>query len=308
MVLLPVAFLLGSNWLADERLLKWTLGLMVFAGFLAVLNVYTPLPLGWVQSRPLFPLWFVSLAFAQVLYNRHMSRWLRFVLLVLVSLWVLYTLRVWLGWFSAWLPTFLAMGVMALKRSRALFALLIVLAVIFVVLNWTDLTMVYEEQRVGSGETRVAAWVQSWQVLRGHFIFGVGPAGYAAYYMFYFPTDAMATHNNYLDILLQTGFVGLAAFLAFVGSLIRIAADLLKRTRRRADFIEAFSVGSAGGLLGTIVAMALGDWVIPFVYTQTIEGYDYAVYTWLLLGAMVSLHRLVVAGLPAPRTEAQEAA
>jgi hypothetical protein len=29
--------------------------------------------------------------------------------------------------------------------------------------------------------------------------------------------------------------------------------------------------------------------MFPFVYTQTIAGFDYAVYSWVLLGAMVAL-------------------
>jgi len=69
--------------------------------------------------------------------------------------------------------------------------------------------------------------------------------------------------------------------------------DLLGRTKRRFDFTQAFGVGAAAGLLGVIVATGLGDWLLPFVYTQTIAGFDYAVYSWILLGAMVSLHRLV---------------
>jgi len=42
-----------------------------------------------------------------------------------------------------------------------------------------------------------------------------------------------------------------------------------------------------------VIAMGLGDWLLPFVYTQTIAGFDYAAYTWILLGAMVSLQRIV---------------
>ncbi|MGI5914984.1 MAG: O-antigen ligase family protein [Anaerolineae bacterium] len=296
MVLLPCAFLLASEWLGDLRLLRWLVRLTLLVGGLTLLDQYTSLPLGWVQSRPLFPLWFASLGLGQALYNRQLSNSHRAVILGLVSAWTLYTLSEWLGWVSAWLPTFLAMGYIALRRSRLFFALLIVLALIFVMLNWTEVTMLYHEQRIESGETRVDAWINSMQVLRGHFIFGVGPAGYAAYYMYYYPEEAMATHNNYLDILLQAGVVGLAVFALFLGALGYIAIDLLHRIRGRGDFIEAFGTGAAGGLLGTVVAMGLGDWVIPFVYTQTIEGYDYAVYTWLFLGAMAALHRMITKG------------
>jgi hypothetical protein len=64
-------------------------------------------------------------------------------------------------------------------------------------------------------------------------------------------------------------------------------------TKGRFDFTQAFGVGASAALLGVVVATGLGDWLLPFVYTQTIAGFDYAVYSWVLLGAMVSLHRLV---------------
>ena len=115
------------------------------------------------------------------------------------------------------------------------------------------------------------------------------------YYMTYFPNNAMATHNNYIDIISETGIAGTSAFVAFLVSLVITAWELLYMTRGRRDFVRAFAVGSAGGVLAVIVAMALGDWVLPFVYTQTIAGFDYAVYSWICLGAMAALHRIVAA-------------
>jgi O-antigen ligase len=114
--------------------------------------------------------------------------------------------------------------------------------------------------------------------------------------MSYFPGEAMATHSNYLDVLSQTGVVGLLALLGFLLALALIAWDLLRQTRGRFDFPQAFGVGASAGLLGVIVAAGLGDWLLPFVYTQTIAGFDYAVYSWVLLGTMVSLCRLVTPG------------
>jgi O-antigen ligase len=107
--------------------------------------------------------------------------------------------------------------------------------------------------------------------------------------MTYFPNEAMATHSNYLDVFAQTGIIGLLAFMAFYLALARTARDLLVRVRKRFDFAHAFAVGTAGGLVGTVVATGLGDWILPFVYTQTIAGFDYALYTWLMLGAAQAL-------------------
>ena len=47
------------------------------------------------------------------------------------------------------------------------------------------------------------------------------------------------------------------------------------------------------------VGMALGDWVLPFVYNQTIAGFDHSAYTWLMLGAfcgLVAQHRFAAEG------------
>jgi hypothetical protein len=35
--------------------------------------------------------------------------------------------------------------------------------------------------------------------------------------------------------------------------------------------------------------MALGDWVIPFVYNQGIDGFRYTVHTWVFLGLAAGL-------------------
>ncbi len=42
--------------------------------------------------------------------------------------------------------------------------------------------------------------------------------------------------------------------------------------------------------------MGLGDWLFPFVYTQTIAGFDYAVYSWVLLGGIVTLSNIYATG------------
>jgi hypothetical protein len=38
--------------------------------------------------------------------------------------------------------------------------------------------------------------------------------------------------------------------------------------------------------------MAFGDWMLPFAYTQTIAGFDYTVYSWLFIGALLALDQM----------------
>jgi hypothetical protein len=57
-------------------------------------------------------------------------------------------------------------------------------------------------------------------------------------------------------------------------------------------FGSGLAHGVLGGLAGAVVAMLLGDWVIPFVYNQTIAGFRYTLYTWLFLGALMSMYAM----------------
>jgi hypothetical protein len=46
--------------------------------------------------------------------------------------------------------------------------------------------------------------------------------------------------------------------------------------------------------------MFLGDWILPFAYTQTIGGYKYTVYSWIFLGTLISVRQLLDRSLPSP--------
>jgi hypothetical protein len=293
MVLLPAAFFLAANCLTDLKWIKWLTAIIIAVGILAILGDYLHLPLGFLQVAPLFPTWFICLAYSQVLFNHRMPTVLRLLLLAFVGAWLYRVFFVQLAWLSAWLPTMLAVGAISFWRSRWLLVVLLIVALVYVGANLDYLQTEYARESAESGVTRLDAYAHNWRVTGRHFLFGVGPAGYAAYYMSYFPGEAMATHSNYLDVLSQTGVVGLLALLGFFLALALTAWELLGRTKGRFDFTQAFGVGASAALLGVVVATGLGDWLLPFVYTQTIAGFDYAVYSWVLLGAMASLHRLV---------------
>jgi O-antigen ligase len=150
----------------------------------------------------------------------------------------------------------------------------------------------FVDEDAESGQTRLAAWEHNWRVTGQHWLFGTGPAGYAAYYMAYFPDEAMATHSNYIDLIAQTGIFGLGLCMWFFCALVWLGYKLCRRFRGRGDFAEGAANAAFAGTIGVLVAMAIGDWVFPFAYTQTIAGYSYAVYNWLFMGVILVLGRL----------------
>lgn len=295
MVLLPGTFLMTANTLTTLRWVRVITLVILGAGVLTIFRDVWGLPLTFLQTRPLFPMWFVCLAYAEALFNSKASRFLRGIWLVLVGLSVYDLVGAQMSWLSAWLPSALGVLVISWIRSRKLALVLVAACVALALVNLQALTETYVVEKSVSGYTRLDAYGQNLLLTRDHWLFGTGPAGYAVYYMTYFPGEAMATHSNYLDVLSQTGIAGLVAFLGILAGTTLTVRELLVHTVGRRDDVRSFAVASAGGLVGVIVACGLGDWVLPFVYTQTIAGFDNAVYTWVLMGTAVALHRILTA-------------
>jgi hypothetical protein len=293
MILLPGAFVLTANSVSETLWLKLICWLMVLVGIMDLAAHFLHINLSFLNTRGLFSLWFVSLAFAQALFNKKLPVWLRLVLLGLVGAWMYVRMIENVAWLSGWLPSLVAIGVISFFKSKRLLLILILLLTIHVVSNkdyYMDTVLADESE--ASGNTRLAAWEHNWRVTGKHLLFGTGPAGYAAYYMSYFPTEGMATHNNYIDILAQTGIVGLFFCMWFLGALGWTGHKLRLLLRGCTDFNEGFANATWAGWVGCIVAMGLGDWMFPFVYTQTISGFDYGVYNWVLLGGIVALSNI----------------
>jgi len=306
MVLLPGAFLLTANTVRSTRLLKAITvlmsgaGALYLSGFLIMMGVPSQREtmralISQFNSGGMFSMWFGLLIYTQILFNKRLPQWLRLGLVGLLVVWVYRFFVVGVTWMAGWFVPAVAFMAVSFLRSKRFFLVLLLLLAIYLALNWNYLVGVVAAREASeSGYTRLRAYQQNWQVTQYHFLFGMGPVGYAVYYMTYFPNVAMASHSDYIDVLAQTGVVGLALYLAFFGALLWTAYGLVRRLRGRSDFVEAYANALFAGGVGCVVAMGLGTWLIPFIYTASLAGFDHAVYSWLLLGTTVALRRIVV--------------
>ncbi|HEY3111050.1 MAG TPA: O-antigen ligase family protein, partial [Chloroflexota bacterium] len=137
--------------------------------------------------------------------------------------------------------------------------------------------------------TRLDIWANAWAMVARFPLLGSGPAGYAVYFQSLFSDTgfAMSTHSNYWDVLLETGFLGAAIFAWLMAALVVVG--LRACWRWRTGFEGGYAAAGLGGLTGLLLAMGLGDWLIPFVYNQTIAGFRYTVHSWVFLGFLGSL-------------------
>ncbi len=303
MVLLPAVFLMTVNLLGNTRWLRALAWLYLCAGAVSLL-VTLMLDLGigptqtirrlvfqngllWVNTHGLYATWYVALALAFVLFDRHLHWTMKAALLAYVAGWVYVGFFRRMAWLSGWVPVFVVVGVLAFLRSKWLAPVLICVMVIGAGGYYWRTEFQLESER--SGVTRLAAYEVNWRVTGQHLLFGTGPAGYASYYMSYFPTEGMASHSNYIDVAAQTGIVGTLFFLWFFAAQAWGSYTIRRALKGRGDFAEGLAAAVLAGTAGCGVAMALGDWLLPFAYTQGIVGFDSAVINWFFMGTVWAL-------------------
>jgi hypothetical protein len=106
----------------------------------------------------------------------------------------------------------------------------------------------------------------------------------------YWIAPQINSHNNYVDLFAHVGLLGLGLFFWFAFEVARLGRRL------RVRYAEGFSAGYVNGMLavgaGSLVIMALADWMLPFVYNIGFEGFQASVLVWLFLGGLVALEQI----------------
>lgn len=297
-VLSAGAFLLTAHQFEDLRWLArltWAflaLGALFIAGWLlpGVDRLTRPLFQFGATANAMLWLWIVTLALSQALFNEKLARPARAALLglTLATLFVAFVING--EWKSGYLPAFVAVGVLVALRSPK--------AALLMALVGPVLALYISSQAIASDEysysTRLDAWIIVLNMVRESPILGFGPANYY-WYTPLFPIRGYAvqfnSHNQYIDIVAQTGLVGLAAFLWFMGSVALVAWRL--RWRAPLGFGRAYIHGALAGVAGMLAAGVLVDWILPFVYNIGLNGYRGSMLGWLFLGGVMSIERMV---------------
>ncbi len=293
MIMLPFALMLTAHFLTTERHLKLLVGLFLIGGVLGLIPRFNLASLP-VNIGGMFNMWVIALAGSLALFGTRFAPWQRLLFGLLAGLYLVWGTVLHVTWLAGWLPGVVALAVMIVNRSKfaAVFTGLLVVGVLLASLASVD--QIIANESAESGSTRLAAWAINWSITKDHLLFGTGPAGYAAYYMTYLPSSAMATHSNYIDILSETGLVGTIAYVWLWATVLWVGFRVVHRLRGRGDFLQALANAAFAGAVACIVIMGFGDWLIPFAYTQTIMGFDYAVYNWIFVGTLMVVDRLTV--------------
>jgi O-antigen ligase len=142
--------------------------------------------------------------------------------------------------------------------------------------------------------TRLDAWKIVLEIAKVNPILGLG---FSNYY-WYTPLFAIRgwfisfnSHSQFVDLIAQTGILGLGCFLWLFWENGRLAWRL--RGKVSDGFAQAYVHGILAGLVGTLVAAALVDWVLPFVYNIGFRGFRASILPWVFLGGLVGLEQII---------------
>jgi O-antigen ligase len=305
-------------WLAGElgqdvHWLRYATWAFLFVAAVFVLENYVPglhRAVGWNNDNrvksSISLLFTGALSIGQLLFNRNL-RW--FARAALCGLWAATAYVVWFiwsGWTSGLLPftvaTLVVAWLWAWRRSRVLaVAGTVVLGLAAMALYPVVFELSGGEQEMeNSWGGRLVLYRAVIDLAKEHPLLGLGPAAYRQYG--YTRTLSLGhgkalyvrpeinSHNNYIDIYAQMGLVGCGLFLWFIVELGIVGWRLT--TRFRGDFADGYVHGALGGLAGSLVAMMLVDWFLPFVYNVGFQGFRTSALGWMFLGGLVALEQV----------------
>lgn len=289
--------LLSAHLIKDIRWLKIIVWAFIGLSAPYMLSFFGPLSfIGRFYQRGLitqsmFWTWLVALALSQVIYNNELTRRTKVILLVLVGLTFYATIGYGYDWKSGWVPSLVAVIILIGLRYRKLIVFgvpVVVIAALYIIVD----LLASEDYSWG---TRVDAWRIVLEISRISPFFGMGFANYY-WYTPLFPIRgwhvSFNSHSQFVDLIAQTGYLGLLCFFWIFFSIGRLSWNLANKLPD--GFARAYAYGTFAGIIATLVAAFLGDWVLPFVYNVGLPGFRGSILPWIFLGGVISLEQMLL--------------
>jgi O-antigen ligase len=198
-----------------------------------------------------------------------------------------------MDWLAGWMPPLVGMAVvivLATPRVAAVGGAVGALAVLAMLGRIAP--KIASPDNLYSLGTRLDAWAIMPHIIAINPVLGLGPANYyhcTPLYPIRGYTVHFSAHNNYIDIVAQTGVLGLLCVLWFTAACAVVGLRVWRGAAAGAD--RAIVCGCLGGLVATLAAAMLSDWWMPFVYNETLNGLRSSVSAWVFLGALIALAR-----------------
>ena len=292
---LILAMIMTANVLREIRWLKaivWTfiaLGSFYALGRTLHLSFIDRLYQHGVYANSMFWMWLVTLPLSQAIFNNHLKPRTRILLYGIVAMALYVSLAQQNDWKSGWVPSAVAVAAMVGVKFRKVIPFTIPFVVMVAAYLAQDLIATDQY----SWGTRIDAWLVVLDISRVSPLIGLGFANYY-WYAKIFTIRGYAikfnSHSQFVDIIAQTGILGLFCFIWILFEIGRLAWMLMNKLPD--GFAKGYSYGVFAGVLGTVMAAFLVDWVLPFAYNIGLDGVRASILPWLFFGGLISIEQI----------------
>lgn len=292
---LVLAMIMTANVIREVKWLKIIVWAFIGLGFIYVLgrtlhlDVVDRIYAHGVYANSMFWLWLVALPLSQAIYNNHLTLRARAVLYGVVALTFFVALVQQSDWKSGWVPAGVTAAVLAGWKFRKVVPFFIPFVAAVAIYLAQDLISTDQY----SWGTRVDAWIVVLDIARVSPIIGLGFSNYY-WYAKVFSIRGYSikfnSHSQFVDIIAQTGILGLACFLWILFEVGRLAYRLMNQLPE--GFAKAYAYGVFAGVFGSLMAAFLVDWLLPFAYNIGLDGVRASVLPWIFFGGLISLEQI----------------
>ena len=296
---LLAAMVMTANIITDMSWLKaivWAfiaLGTVYVLGRVLNLSIVDRIYRHGFYANSIYWLLLISLTLGQAIFNCHLTLRARLLLYGIVAAAFYVALTQQGDWRSGWVPAAFAAAVLVGLRFKRLALLAIPFAAVVALYLSRDLisTDLY------SWGTRLDAWIIVLEISKVSPIIGLGFANYY-WYAPLFPIRGYAirfnSHSQFVDIIAQTGVLGLICFFWLLFEVGRLAWRLAARLPE--GFARGYAHSMFAIVCGALMAAFLVDWLLPFAYNIGLEGVRASVLLWIFFGGLVSIEQMEAAG------------
>lgn len=242
-----------------------------------------------VSGNSMFWMWLIGLPLSQAIFNNRLQMRTRVMLYAIVALSFYIALIRQSDWKSGWVPAaVVTVTLLGLRFRRFAWLLIPVLPLVIIYLA-QDLISTDSY----SWGTRVDAWMIVLKISSVSPIIGLGFANYY-WYASLFPIRGYAisfnSHSQFVDIIAQTGLLGLFCFFWLCFEVARLSWKLMHSLPD--GFAKGYAHGIFAGVLGSIMAAFLVDWLLPFAYNIGLNGVRASILPWIFFGGLISVEQL----------------
>lgn len=199
------------------------------------------------------------------------------------------------SWVSGWFGFLVALGMVAFIKSKRVFAVGLVAALLFSLAAKPILykNVVAESEKQGDF-SRFTLMAASWQYAMD-FPFGVGPGNFRTYNSLYYGKELgtayyTSAHGTYSQHLAEMGIPGTLLLI----SVLAAGFVWMRRSYRgmKAGASRTFLLASLGQLAGISAAAVMGDYIIPTYHNGGLANLSVTIYSWLIWGLAVAHVRI----------------